>query len=125
MAFIIVASLDKKNELLFQALDLRSLTLSRFKLQIHQVSGQLVDNSAQEALPAIAGYNLEFRTRFRVDGMITNFIIDPSSPKNYISIGAANYFKKRHYGQWDLFGGPIEFTFNNVLIFVKATEYIV
>ncbi|RZC65445.1 hypothetical protein C5167_009144 [Papaver somniferum] len=43
-------------------LDLRSLTLSRLKLQIHQVSDQLVDNNAQEALPAIAGYSLQCLT---------------------------------------------------------------
>ncbi|RZC52545.1 hypothetical protein C5167_020970 [Papaver somniferum] len=48
-------------------LDLRSLMLSRLKLQIHQVSDQLVDNNAQEAnaqeaLPAIAGYSLQCLT---------------------------------------------------------------
>ncbi|KAI3856368.1 hypothetical protein MKX03_002909 [Papaver bracteatum] len=35
-------------------LDIRSLTLSRLKLQTHQVSDQLVDNNAHEALPATA-----------------------------------------------------------------------
>ncbi|KAI3837097.1 hypothetical protein MKX03_031043, partial [Papaver bracteatum] len=33
------------------------LTLSRLKLQTHQVSDHLVDNNAQEALPATTGYN--------------------------------------------------------------------
>ncbi|KAI3899589.1 hypothetical protein MKW98_008377 [Papaver atlanticum] len=59
--FIIVASLDENNELVFQVLDLRSLTLSRLKLQIHQVSDQLVDNNTQDALPVIAGYSLGSR----------------------------------------------------------------
>ncbi|KAI3889742.1 hypothetical protein MKX03_007764, partial [Papaver bracteatum] len=34
------------------------MTLSRLKLQTHQVFDYLVDNNAQEALPATAGYNL-------------------------------------------------------------------
>ncbi|KAI3917183.1 hypothetical protein MKX01_003632 [Papaver californicum] len=42
----------------FQVLDLRSLTWLKLKLQMDQVSDQLVDNSAQEALPAISGHSL-------------------------------------------------------------------
>ncbi|KAI3952171.1 hypothetical protein MKW98_005866, partial [Papaver atlanticum] len=40
---------------------IQSLTFPRLKLQIHQVSDQLVDNNAQEARPAISGYILGSR----------------------------------------------------------------